>query len=235
MQAAYQSGDPYMYLARKAGAVPADATKASHPAVREAFKVVSLGVLFGLSEFGLARKLDIPLCRGRELLELHRQTFRRFWEWIGQVGMQGMLTRRLVTPFGWTLHVGPRVTSRTLKNFPMQASGADMLRVACCLATERGIGVCAPVHDALLVEGPADQIEDIVAATRDAMRQASEAVLYGFPCRVDAKVVRYPDRYCDERGRKMWETACALLDRLEGEAPCAPVPSQEEDTLCASA
>src|SRR5262249_21446194 len=105
----------------------------------------------------------------------------------------------------------------SLRNFPMQANGAEMMRLACCLATERGIVVCAPVHDALLVEGPADGIEEVVARTQDAMREASELVLPGFPLRTDAKVVRYPARYLDERGRRMWEVVCRLLD---SEYPC---------------
>jgi hypothetical protein len=84
MQDAYLSGDPYLYLARRAGAVPADATKKTHPSEREQFKVVSLGVLYGLSAEGIARRLNVPPCKGRELLDMHRQTFRRFWEWADE-------------------------------------------------------------------------------------------------------------------------------------------------------
>jgi hypothetical protein len=216
MWAAYRSGDPYLWLARRVGAVPPGATKGSHPAEREQFKVVSLGVLYGLSADGLARKLGVPPCRGRELLQLHRETFRQFWRWSDQVEMHGMLTGRLRTVFGWTVHVGPEANPRSLRNFPMQANGAEMLRLACCLATERGITVCAPVHDALLVEGPADGIEAVVAATQAAMREASELVLPGFPLRTDARVVRHPDRYVDERGRRMSETVLRLLDEADG-------------------
>ena len=93
----------------------------------------------------------------------------------------------------------------------MQANGAEMLRLACCLATERGIRVCAPVHDALLVEGPADAIHEIVAETQRAMREASEVVLDGFALRTDAKVVRWPDRFMDDRGREMWTRVMRLL------------------------
>src|SRR5262249_60458034 len=100
---------------------------------------------------------------------------------------------------------------RSLRNFPMQANGAEMLRLACCLATERGIEVCAPVHDALLVEGPADAIQEVVARTQGAMREASELVLGGFALQADAKVVRHPSRYMDEGGRAMWDTVMALL------------------------
>jgi len=201
-----------------AGAVPAGATKQSHAAEEEQFKPVALGVLYGLSAEGLARKLNVPPCRGRERLRLHQETFRRFWQWSDRVEMEAMLTGRLRTAFGWAVHVGRDANPRSLRNFPMQANGAEMLRLACCLATERGIMVCAPVHDALLVEGPADGIEDTVALTQAAMREASELVLPGFPLRTDAKVVRHPDRYQDERGRRMWDVVQRLLAEVHESA-----------------
>jgi hypothetical protein len=228
MQEAYCSGDPYLWFAKRVAAVPSEATKKTHAPEREHFKVVSLGVLYGLSADGLARKLDVSPCRGRELLRLHQETFRRFWEWSELVEMRGMLTGQLRTVFGWTVRVGPDANPRSLRNFPMQANGAEMMRLACCLATERGITVCCPVHDALLVEGPADGIEDIVAGTQQAMREASELVLPGFPSRTDAKIVRYPDRYADERGRRMWETVWGLLEASPGAvetlSPAIPFP-----------
>src|SRR5262249_8982238 len=46
MREAYVSGDPYIWMARHVGAVPADATKKTHRGEREQFKVVSLGVLY---------------------------------------------------------------------------------------------------------------------------------------------------------------------------------------------
>jgi hypothetical protein len=99
-------------------------------------------------------------------------------------------------------------------NFPMQANGAEMLRLACCLATERGIRVCAPVHDALLIEGPADDIEHVVAETEAAMAEASRVVLNGFELRTDAKIVCHPDRYSDPRGVRIWGIVSRILDEL---------------------
>jgi len=95
----------------------------------------------------------------------------------------------------------------------MQANGAEMLRLACCFAIERGIRVCALVHDALLIEAPLDELVDAVAATQAAMSDASAAVLDGFRLRSEAKIVRYPDRYMDERGAVMWETVQGILNR----------------------
>ncbi len=72
----------------------------------------------------------------------------------------------------------------------MQANGAEMLRLAGCLAAERDIAVCAPVHDALLVEGPIERIDTVVADTQAAMAEASEVVLDGFRLRTDARELR---------------------------------------------
>jgi hypothetical protein len=218
MREAYRSGDFYLTFAKMAGAVPADAIKETHGPVRDQFKTLALGVLYGLSADGLARKLAVAPCRGRELLQMHQATFRRFWQWSDGVEMHGMLHGRLWTVFGWVLNVGPDVNPRALRNFPMQANGAEMLRLACCLATERGIAVCAPIHDALLVEADLDGIDDAVALTQQAMAEASERVLPGFPLRTEAKIVRYPDRYLDERGRRMWETVWKLVEESAVEA-----------------
>jgi hypothetical protein len=95
-----------------------------------------------------------------------------------------------------------------------------MLRLACCFLTEAGVRVCAPVHDALLVEAPAQGIEQAVATCQREMERASQLVLPGFPLRTEAKVVRHPDRYMDPRGLAMWQLVFGLLNH-EGVARCA--------------
>ena len=147
-------------------------------------------------------------------LQLHRQTYPKFWAWSQAAVDHAMLKGYLFTVFGWRVLAASDASARSLCNFPMQANGAEMLRLACCLLTERGIRVCAPVHDAVLVEGPADQIDDVVAQTQAAMAEASREVLSGFELRTDAEVVSYPNRYVDARGRKMWETVCGIVDDL---------------------
>jgi hypothetical protein len=213
MQDAYQSGDFYLTFAKMAGAVPANATKETHAAEREQFKTVALGVLYGLSAEGLARKLNVPPVRGRDLLRMHKETFRQFWRWSDAVQDEAILTGRLRSVFGWAVHAGDEPNPRSLRNFPMQANGAEMMRLACCLATERGIGLCCPVHDALLIEAPAGEIDSAVEATQQAMSEASEIVLDGFQLRTDAKIVRHPNRFSDKRGELMWATVCELSGR----------------------
>jgi hypothetical protein len=223
MQEAYLSGDPYLAFAKQAGAVPADATKLTHPQQRGQFKVCSLAVQYGMGPCSLSESLGEPEVRGRELLRLHRQTYPAFWKWSEAAVSHAMLRGWLQTVFGWQIRVGPNANPRSLANFPMQANGAEMLRLACCLATERGIQVCAPVHDALLVESAIEEIDATISETQQAMRDASEIVLDGFQLRTDAEIVRHPGRYQDKRGERLWDTVMRLL----GELPSAGVFADE--------
>ena len=63
----------------------------------------------------------------------------------------------------------------------MQATGADILRIACILATRHGIKLLAPVHDAVLIEAPIERIEADVALMQEIMRRASRIVLNANP------------------------------------------------------
>jgi hypothetical protein len=213
MMDAYRSGDPYLAFGKQAGAIPQDATKQSHGAERELFKTCILGVQYGMGPESLARRLDQPLIVGRDLLRAHRQTYPTFWDWSQAASDRAMLTGKLTAAFGWQVYAGPDPNPRSLRNFPMQANGAEMLRVACMLATERGIEVAAPIHDALLIVAPLHNIESDVATAKTAMIKASEIVLPGFPLRVDDKIVGYPDRYMDGRGKGMWDRIMRLLDQ----------------------
>ena len=100
----------------------------------------------------------------------------------------------------------------------MQANGSEMLRIACCLATERGVEICAPIHDAVLICAPLDQLRADIDAMRAAMAEASRAVLGGFELGTDVHVTRWPQRYADSRGRVMWSRVNELLNRSDPKA-----------------
>lgn len=214
MQRAYESGDPYLEFAKQAGAAPEDATKESHKAIRDQYKACVLAVQYGMGEQALAQRLELPVVAAKRLLEQHRSTYQAFWEWSDGVLDHAMLNGEIWTVFGWRLSIGDKPNPRSIRNFPMQANGAEMLRLASCLATEAGISVCAPVHDALLIEAPVDSLDEAIHETQHLMWLASETVLGGFQLRSDAEVFRYPDRYADARGTRMWGKVLAGLGQL---------------------
>jgi hypothetical protein len=220
MQAAYLSGDPYLAFAKQAGAAPPSATKQSHPSQRALFKACILAVQYGMGAQSLAQRIDQPEVVARDLLRQHRETYAAYWRWSQAAVDFAMLRGQLHTVLGWRMNVGPNSNARSLANFPMQANGAEMLRLACCTATESGLSLCAPVHDAFLIEAPVSEIDAAVAAMESAMAEASEVVLGGFRLRTNLEAtVFHPDRYMDDRGRQMWEIVMSILRHLEQSQP----------------
>jgi hypothetical protein len=68
-----------------------------------------------------------------------------------------------------------------------------------------------------LIEAPIEELDDAVARTQAAMAKASSIVLDGFALRSEAKIVRYPERYMDKRGRPMWDQIMTIVDDLEND------------------
>jgi hypothetical protein len=215
---AYATGDPYMAFAMQAGLASEWATEETHAHVRNRCKAIVLGVLFGMSAEGLAARAGVHIVEARDLLQRHKETYRTFWRWTEHNVDAALLGVTLYTRFDWPIRLGfgAEANSRSLLNWPMQANGAEMMRLACCEATEAQLMICAPIHDALLLEAPLDKIEDQVRQLTEIMKRASALVLgEGRVCGVDAQIVRYPDRYWDERGRVMWDRVMNLIEAAE--------------------
>ncbi len=123
-----------------------------------------------------------------------------------------LLHKSLWTVLGWQIQVAGEINARSLANFPMQPNGAEMLRIACILMTEAGIRVCAPMHDAVLIEAPLEELDDRVQQAQELIREASRQILGDFELTTDADIYRYPDRYRDEeRGGAFWDKVMSLL------------------------
>lgn len=211
---ACETGDPYLAFAVHAGLVPPGATKLTHKSERQRAKAILLGVGYGMSAESMALRAGLHVDEARDLLIRHKLTYRKFWEWAISNQNAGLLGFTLQTSFGWTWKAGPGTTvnPRSLLNWPMQAAGAEMMRLACCKLTEQGVALCCPVHDALLVECSTFDIDQTVSVTTAAMEHASELVLgQGRVVKTDVKVISWPNRYESEAGIAMWDRVMARL------------------------
>jgi DNA polymerase-1 len=205
--------DPYLRFAVMAGMAPPAATKASHKEIRDLAKTCVLGNSYGQTPYGLHQKADLHIIEAEHLHRKMRQAFPVFTKWIDQEIDTGYLSGHMTSVLGWRLDTGLQGPN-TLRNFPMQSNGAEMLRLAACLAAEWGVEVCAPHHDALWVEADVADIDDAVAATRRAMAEASKVILDGYVIGSEATVKRWPDRWSDARGQVMWDRALEILNGL---------------------
>ena len=142
MMAGYAAGDPYLAFAKAARLVPADATKATHTAIRERCKAIVLGIGYGMEADSMAARAGITPCEARELLRLHRDTYRQFWRWSDATVSAALLTGGMTSVFGWRRRIGREPNARSLMNWPMQSAGrgddADR-RHRCDRGRDRGV------------------------------------------------------------------------------------------------
>jgi hypothetical protein len=213
----YESGDPYLAFCKSVGAVPKSATKQSYPEIRDKYKTMLLAVQYGMSRETLANRLGVSTFEAHEMLAQHHAQFSQYWSWSDDWVQRALQTGVMRTAFGRTCRTGiTEFNERSIRNWPIQATGADILRISCIMAARHGIRLLAPVHDAVLIEAPVEQIESDVASMREIMRRASRIVLNAnaagaHELRTDYTVISYPDRYSDKRGTVIWKRVLELL------------------------
>ena len=127
LRAVYETEDAHLAFAIRAGTAPAGATKESHPEIRKRYKTVSLGVLYGQTAFGVSARLGIPVEAAQAILDQHRGLFPTFWAWSERVVQAALDRRKMRTPCGWASSVPPSSNERTWMNFPVQATGGDIM------------------------------------------------------------------------------------------------------------
>ena len=209
--------DPYLAFPKHLGLVPADATKATHGALPDTYKTGLLAIQHGQGPKGLAARLGISEHAAYEMHAQHRELFSTYWAWAHDWLAHGLDTGTMQTPLDWSMVTGEtELGERSLINWPVQSSGADILRIAVVWATRKGLRLLAPIHDALLIESACDRINHDVALLQELMRRASRIVLNATPdgtieLRTDAAIVRYPDRFMDPRGVAVWERVMEIL------------------------
>ncbi len=215
MRTDYEADDCHMAFAIRAGAAPPGATKKTHSDVRKRYKTVNIGVLYGQTAFGIAPRLGIARGEAEALIDDHRASFPTFWRWSERT-VQGAYDRGWIkTPCGWRSKVPFPGNERTWMNWPMQATGGDIMRLTVTYLDRQNVRVLAPVHDGFLLSCRRNQLADLRGAVDFACGTAVEQVLPGFPLRWDWSVYD-GGRFEDEDGAELWKRLQTILE--EGNA-----------------
>ena len=215
----YRSGDPHWGFGVRAGLVPTGAKKADFREMREKqFKPVVLGMNYGMTPYGIAARTGKSLQWGRDMHARHHHTYPVFHRYLGDFVAQATFDGVMMSPFGWPVAVTADTRKRTLMNFPAQSAGAEAMRIAAIAATEAGIRVCAPVHDAFWILAPIEQVDATIAQMQDFMTRAGAAVSGGLPITASVKIkVLAPAnlgavRQSTDKGFAMWSEVQGLLN-----------------------
>jgi len=209
----YGGGDPYLDFGKTIGLIPPDATRQTPgvEVIRDRLKVLCLGVQYGMQTSTLATRLGVSETEAHEMLRFHHELLSQYWHWSEDWLHHSLSSGMMHTVYGWQCATGiTELSERSIRNWPIQSTCADIFRLAYVWGTRHGLTLIAPVHDAVLLEAPEDRIERDVTLMREIMRRASRVVL-GIELRTDVKIIRYPDRFTDSRGTELWDTVLKLL------------------------
>jgi DNA polymerase I-like protein with 3'-5' exonuclease and polymerase domains len=158
----------------------------------------------------LAARLGIGRREADALLQSHRAMFPTFWKWSERI-VQGSFDRGwIITPCGWKSAVPQGSNDRTWMNWPMQATGGDIMRLTITYLDRQGVRILAPVHDGFLLSCRRDQRDDLRLAVDYACSMAVEHVLPGFPLRWEF-TIHDGGRFEDEDGRPLWNQLQRIL------------------------
>jgi DNA polymerase I-like protein with 3'-5' exonuclease and polymerase domains len=214
LRAVYEAEDCHMAFAVRAGAAPDGATKKTHPRARKQYKAVNLGTQYGQTAHGIGKSLGIRYAEAEALVDAHKALFPVYWRWSERT-VQGAYDRAWIkTPCGWRSKVPFPGNERTWMNWPMQATGADIMRLTVTYLDRQNVKVLAPVHDGFLLSCRRDQLADLRAAVDFACGAAADQVLPGFPLRWDFTVYD-KGRFEDEDGLPLWGRLQAIMEQAD--------------------
>ncbi|RLB56329.1 MAG: DNA polymerase I [Deltaproteobacteria bacterium] len=156
------------------------------PTMRSQSKTVNFGVIYGMGSVALAKRLGITRKEAKSFIEAYFDRYRGVQEFMDRCLAQAkdeksvrtLLGRRRLLPDLESSHHGKRAyAERIAQNTPIQGSAADLLKLAMVKLADPivpGARMVMTVHDELVFEVPADQIEVAVQRAKTAMESIIE-------------------------------------------------------------
>lgn len=157
--------------------------------LRSAAKAVNFGIVYGISDFGLARNLDIPVKRASEYIKLYFERYPGVKAYLDRSVEEAKRTGYAVTMFGRRRAMTELKSSnyntrsfgeRVAMNMPIQGTAADIIKLAMVrvgkMLEDRGLKakLILQVHDELIFDTPREEADEVVALVHDCMEHVAE-------------------------------------------------------------
>jgi DNA polymerase-1 len=208
---------------------PADITHGE----RSMAKMVNFGLAYGMSDFGLASRANIPRKDAQEFINSYFSAYSGISYYMLEIKEQAKRQGYVETLLGRKRAIPElRASNPALRgagermaiNMPIQGTAADIQKIAMNRTDERvrGAGLHArlllSVHDELLFEVPRDEVEALSRIVRETMEAA---LPLDVPLTVDIKV---GDDWEGMTPLTREDAIQAELGEEPEEAPLAPIP-----------
>jgi DNA polymerase-1 len=151
---------------------------------RSAAKAVNFGIVYGISDFGLAKNLGIPVPRAAEYIRRYFERYPKVQAYLKESVEQAKANGYAKTLFDRKRPLPELSASnynvrqfgeRVAMNMPIQGTAADIIKIAMVevdrVLRDRGLGarLVLQIHDELIVDTPIDEVEEVKALMQHAM------------------------------------------------------------------
>lgn len=153
--------------------------------MRRAAKAVNFGIIYGISDFGLAHNLAISSKQAKEYIERYFATYPKVKSYMDSNIAFAKEHGYSRTLFGRVRYIPELKSSnfnlrsageRIAMNMPLQGTAADIIKIAMLKTAEaiKGTGakLILQVHDELIIDSPADIALEILEKVKNAMENA---------------------------------------------------------------
>ncbi|MDE6505392.1 MAG: DNA polymerase I [Clostridia bacterium] len=159
------------------------------PKMRRAAKAVNFGIIYGISEYGLAKNLKIPNSTAKEYIEKYFETYSSVKDFMNknvelakENGYVSTLTgrKRVIPEIKSSNYNLRQFGERAAMNMPLQGSSADIIKIAMVnvdkVLKEEGLRtkIILQVHDELVLEAPENEAERAAEILKYEMEHAVE-------------------------------------------------------------
>ncbi|MBE6186465.1 MAG: DNA polymerase I [Rikenellaceae bacterium] len=156
---------------------------------RRKAKTANFGIIYGISAFGLAQRLDIPRKEAKELIDGYFESYPKVKEYmeraVADAREKGYVTtafgrRRILRDIESRNAVARGVAERNAINAPIQGSAADIMKLAMVEIYRRfraeGIRskMILQVHDEVIVDMLREEQEAVIRIVREAMEGVAQ-------------------------------------------------------------
>jgi DNA polymerase-1 len=197
LEAFAKGEDPHAVTAAEVLGIPLERVTSDN---RRVAKMINFGVLYGMSDYGLAERTGLPGSEASAFIQRYFERFSTVKEFQERVirsaerngYAETLLGRRRYFPeIHSRLYAVRQAAVRATINAPIQGSASDIVKIAMIRVAEflerqaPDVQMLLQVHDELLLEGPPDELPRIAPTVADIMTQAIDLRA---PLHVDLKL-----------------------------------------------
>lgn len=168
--------------------------------MRSRAKAVNFGIVYGISDYGLSRDLDIPRKEAKEYIDRYKEKYSGVNTYMNEIVKEAKKDGFVKTLFGRRRYI-PELHSRNFNirsfgerlalNTPIQGAAADIIKIAMIRVYNRlkeenkKSRLLLQVHDELIIEAHKDELEEVKVIMKEEMEKAATLEV---PLKVDIQV-----------------------------------------------